>query len=778
MSSFASAFSLPFGGTGLSGGKPWVVNRCPSPDLANVHLLRPVRFSVRDAESYVLPDQIHAVVGYAKIHSNGEQLFDRLPRTKRISLGVGGIGADPAIGLVGEGVRIEKTLTAAQRGVYTTRLEAGVGYRSAMITARVRPDMETAPELPGSGPLNPSISPAPIVPLPYFTGPLFSATGVVLGLEHGPRNSAAYLWLQRDPGGTRISLSGPIQAEPSPFLSFGFDWSVMQRYTILWNEATGYVEVYQELDGATTQIFRAPISSFGEMPDDYYARAGEPGDIVGLYGMEGVGIGDASTWSNVAVTADVGYPIIGSILPGDFRTKIVGAELVKTLGAPDPRDAELSCWFDAPTSLFADRDLAGTAASLGTGFQMTKATSGKTLAVYREEPGFLRTVVEGFSVDANLSASMSRLDRAATGTGLVIYDGQTVFQLQLFDDLTRKTIGLRKKNNVNNDTGNYFLPSTSFDWSVGNKFRFVVDGARAKIQVFAFPDLTTPILDMVFDRSVLPDAADFGYVDLTPFIAFGHITPVDTLGTFTMTELVYSHIYQAWEAREGLPTAAADVFTADNAGTLAVSDGVLSVLTPALSTSLVHRSVEFGLDRGALIEARCRITANRPRSRTGTYLALDDGLHTFALSFVETDTSRFVAVAVRDGFGGFKEVVGKDGEGALLSFQMDWRNFHTYRLSVRPFDGLYVFVDEEINPRIVFANKRFSQLPDAVYGGTPTLAFGQFTEEGSRSEWQFVRSLFSSGYEISFRKNEPDSLVREELVATQASVIVDITDAD
>lgn len=783
---------LPFslGGPGLSSGKPWIVNLRPRGEEQEAKLLRPVRFSVRDSETYIDPAQLLVEVGYAKVHSEADALFDGLPRTRRIPFFPGTVLGDPTLEITGSGQVITKTSSNPQRGIYATSVDVGTRYASAMVSAVVRPDVITPDTTPYYGPGNQSVYP-PMLWLPYNPGlgPLVGTNvgSTVIGLEHGPRNKAVYFWFELAGATKGIRCTGPILyvEEPVPNSFMAFDWSDFCRYTLVWNEAQGYVEFYADSAGSTTRLFRFTIDSIPEMPDDYHPRSSTRSDVVAVYGQDGA-VGDQSTWQNIAVTADVGYPVLGNIRPGDFRTVCRGAELVRMSGSEDPRDADVSAWFETPDEICSDPDPDASGEVDDTVFNMTKPTLGKTFAVFRQEPGFLHSTVDGFMVQAAMIPTNTRQDSASTGVGITIYDGQSVFQLTLFNDFATKTVGLLKKDGSDEKIGEHFTPDTPFDWSTGRPFRFVVDPRLGTIQLFDTADLSTPLMEIPFDRASLPDGADKGWADFTPFIAFGHTTPVDSSGTVAVRSVEYCHMYQAWESRSGLVPHHINtdpMFSGSIAGSPAPTitmdaGGLFQISSAPGTTAKMHREAPFGANRGAILEARLKIVSYRARHRTGTYLILDDGLRAYALTFVENAVGRFVAISKKTGVGGFVETVGRDGDAAALSFLFDWTQLHTYRMERRPYDGLYVFVDQETEARLFYPEKKMAELPDVQFSGTPKIAFGQFSTEGAVSHWDFVRGFFSAGYEISTKKNRTDAQLREDLFATQAIVAAYAQDQD
>jgi hypothetical protein len=621
------------------------------------------------------------------------------------------------------------------------------------------------------------------MPLPYSTVFAQFASGTVLGLEYGPRNKAAYLFLSVIGNSNYLELTSYQQdtGEPIMSLTMPYDWQAgYQRYTMVWNEAYGYVEVYADNRGVTSRLFRVPILSLPDMPEHYFARFSTARDIVGLYGQEGES-GDSSIWKNIALTKDVGYPILGNIRPGTFNTQVLGTELLKTLGTQDPRTLSVGCWLTPPSTLFASPDALAKGSAASGVFQMYKPTSLSSFALYREEPGLLRSDNDGFMVQARMSARPKKQDGACTGVGFVVYDGRSFFQVMLFNDFANKNIGLAKKDAKDSDATQYLLPSPVIDWSK-SAFRFVVDPRSNRVKFYSLDDTTHPVLDTVFSREALPSTEDKGLAGVTPFVAFGYISATsDVTGTLDFQELTLCHLYQEWEARSGEPPDGNTnpKFTKLLYGGASDAMGeVYQISTPPLGVAKIHRPVPFSVNRGGIIEAKVRITDFKTRTRSGVYLILDDGNNAYALTFVDTNIGKFVCLSLRSGLGTFQEVVGRDGEGAALSFFCDWTEFHTYRIERRHRAGIWVFIDNEADPRIHLPEAEIHKLPEQQFEGIPSVAIGHFTGDIATSEWLFVRGFFSGGFEVSFKKNKSDAVLRQELFGTQAIVIAYAEDMD
>jgi hypothetical protein len=324
------------------------------------------------------------------------------------------------------------------------------------------------------------------------------------------------------------------------------------------------------------------------------------------------------------------------------------ADFIRLTGEKDPRSLSIASWIEAPTSIIHNKDSDATLVIDNKKLELYKPTEAKTYAIYREEPAFLASNSEGFMIQAQISVDSLSTVGAATGTGITVYDGQTVFQLQLFDDVEGKTIGLLRKGGSSSDITQHYVP-TEFDWDRQRMFRFVVDPKRNIIRLYDGDDIGTAIMEVPFDRDELPNGSDFGWAAFSPFIAFGHTMEIAASGTFVLKELSFSHIYQSWDGEDTFVPDHVDTmptFTETQTGSpTSVMDGnELVVTAPGGSTDKFHRTALFGVNRGAVLEAAVRIQSWRPSSRTGTYLILDDGVHAYALTFVEAKTGKYVAL--------------------------------------------------------------------------------------------------------------------------------------
>lgn len=769
---------------------PFIVNLAPTPDELSTGLTTPVRFSVRDADTSIDPDFLRVIVGYAKVRSDGSLPFDEdLDRTNRSSILFGAVDLQtpPTIAVVADGIEITKTIAGLQRSVYFTSIDAKSGYHSTMGMAVVKPTTISNGQ-----------------------------PGAVFGIENGPRRTGSYLFFERSGGTPRLRFCGPANATGTraPNIVLAVNWTGTDRYFIVWNEVRAKVELYRIHLGATALLHEADISTFqtfDPIPGGTPQRGGL-GDITLVYGIEGQ-VGETVVIGDVAITIDVGLPIIGLIRTGEYLTTRRTDETVRYEGG-NPIKAEISSWFGPDDRFFSAPDALGTMKVLSSGaVRLTKVTSGSSLALYREEPGLLTSDVNAFMVQATFFATATALISARiTGMGFLIFDGQTVFYLGLLGGSAR-TIGLLRGGSSVSSPSSYILPDEDINWATQTSFRFVCDPRREVIDIYG-EDISTPITTIPFNRAELPVPSAFGLIGEPAFIAFGHLSNLATFGFFDLARLTFATTYQAYEASDGvLPNdVATDPVWSSTSGGFAAGDpnplfglallgggyGILPIglyignATPPTDAEIIDgelvidttpqithtfsRVLPISPERGVVVEFRVHFTRFKPRARTGYFVMIDDGLKSYAVSFVDTEIGKFIAVPIRSG-SGLVEVVGTEGQAAKLSAKIDWDNPHVYRLERRPLDGTYLYIDNNPVPTIKIPDSDRVTFPLAQFG-SPAVAFGHLSGESARSVTDFVRVMYSEGYEISTKKVDTTTQLEADIRNAQAMVIAVAEDND
>jgi hypothetical protein len=766
---------------------PHIVNLIPREDDSDFGLTKPIRFSLRDVETYVNPVNLHVTTAYAKIRSKDTELFDiQLPRTFRSSVLSGIISTvEPILDKLVDGVRITKTTNDPQKSVFFTNIDTPQGFKSVLVMASVRPDVVTS-------------------------------HGPVLGVENGPRSTAAYLFFEDD-SGPQLRLAGPADASGTrvPNIVIPYDWSSgFWKYIIVWNEVLGQVQIHVMDNDGTELLHIEDISEFQQFDTELGSptpRRGSLSEFTAVYGVEGP-VGESVTIDDIAITADVGFPFVGLSRTGEFLTKRQSDETIRYEGG-DPRNLEVAPWFGPDNRFFSVPDPSGVVRVLSEGVRLTKTTMPSSLAIYREEPGFEGSDTDGLFLEGRFFAIVSQaLSQRITGMGFMVWDGASAFILSLIDGEVRN-IGLLKSSGGIGNSQDHKYPNTPLQWSGDTYFRFTVDPRRGKVELFG-DDLVVPILSMNFDRGEFPDGSTLGILSDPAFIAFGHIANLPTAGSFDLKRLTYSHIYQSYEARDGVTPDQPNTdpiwnysstgpdeelfgplyghalfgggygltplpyFITGSFGEQAFIEIVndqLVITSSASSTGTFHRNAPFDDQRGAVLEIRSQITSWKPKSRTGFFMVIDDGIKSYILSFVDTDVGRFVGVATRFGLGGFLERVGTDGSAEKLSHKIDWTEPHIYRLERRPLDGLYLLIDGE--EALVIPDSDKVDFPSSRFH-VPTIAFGYMVPVGGQVKIDFVRAMFGSGYEISFKKVDSVQDLEESIRDTRAVVIAHAQDVD
>ena len=796
MAYLGAALTFPLGGGLYS---PYIVNLAPGPAEVDAGVTRHVRMSIRDLETHIVGSAVRVVVSYSQQFADGTERFDDVTRMSGTFLS--SINANPIddveadIQVVGSGIQITKNQTDSQKSVFYTSLEGGNNYISALATAVVKPN---------------TITP--------------DATGAVFGLEHGQRNTGAYVFFDNPSGLMQVRLAGPADGTGTrvPNSSTSWDWSAYAyRYVLIWNEIEDRVELYAIGDGNTTSLLDAQdISLFQQYETQ---STGSPTPLRGgqsaitmFYGIEGP-TNDRVTIGNVAVTTDVGFPIIGNTVPGYYRTIRQTDEIVRYDGG-DPINASLSSWFGPDDEFLTDPDPDGEVNILynydGQPVQLIKNTPDKTFAIYREEPGFIGSSDNGILLDATFYARKgTNIGTFITGMGFLINDTESVFCLTLLDDASYRTIGLLGDGTGPGVSADYNRVPQEIDWIESTRIRMTIDPRRGWVEIYADGDYVNPVLRKEFDRAGFPTVADFSMSAVPAFICFGHPYDLSTTGTFVLERLHYSHLYQAYEARDGdLPDSADPKWLLTTAGfqdpsplyglhlfgggfgptplgyyvhagvgpggSSTIIDNQLRISCDPGETQIYFRSVDCAINQGAALDIRVKFTDWKPKSRTGTFLVIDDGTSSYMLSFIDTEIGKFVALCVRAGFDSFEEAVGTEGDDSKYSFKLDWTEAHTYRLERRPLDGVYVFVDDAAEPELVLLD--WEDDPDwpATQFNEPIIAFGQFSREGSVSVWDHVRAQLSRGYEVSTIKDAATVELEDEHASTQCVVVAYAEDSD
>lgn len=757
MGSLAGPLAMPLGGdlsaaTGLicnpsrGGIAPTVAG-----DPTGVKALDKIRASFRSVLSNVSFSSLRAEVGFSKTHALGaDGRFDRqFSRTKLLSL-LGATLSSPEATisvLPLDGLRITKTQANPQPSVFFTPIDQGGVTKSAMISAVLRADV------------NPSYG--------VDTDPM----GPLLGMENGPRNTAVYVTLLDTGTFKAVRVMGPsVGGVRVPDLYYPYDWGATHnQYIIFWNETLGQVEVWVDDTagaggfGKAELITAISIASFQQFGLGGTVPVGGAGDLTGVYGVEGK-FSNSATIRSVAIATDAGSPVNAGARAGGWKSYLDSDVTMGFSGAVDPTRLDRGgAWFFDQANDVAGQLLINHAGGFCT---LEKNTPLSSFSIFRDEPGFLRMATDGIMLEFKCNISTTGGSGFETGAAIAIWDGVSLYQLDFLYDGAVQNIGLLKDGGNPGDPNSHLLPATPVDFKF-KTLRLVIDPGRATIDVFDVgASLSTPVATWTLNRSLLPMTNYAGISIGLP------VSSTSAVGRFDIYSLKYSYIYNSWETRDAIaPTAATPVWneaSADMAialaapmgmplgglgppstpGTASLESDGYHIICAGGETLVYNRVTQLDATKGGAIEFSMKIDKWHPFTRTGAFAILDDALNAYMLSFVETDTGRYVCIPLAAGAGSYQEYAGRTGLGAKLSIPLDWTQEHIYRLERRPRDGVYLFVDDAPTPAIALPETARYSFPVSRF--TESIAmFGHFTEEGGESVWRYVRTLFGVGYELS-----------------------------
>lgn len=749
-------------------------------DPSGVKAIDPIRVSLRNPTSAVNLGSLQMGVGFAQTHALGSagRYDQKLPRTRLGSLlsnqltGVPTCVTNPTFGQL-----ITKTSSSPQASVFFTSVDRADGHsKNAMFSTVMQPGVTAITHIGDPDPFR-----------------------SVIGLENGPANSAVYCTFLNDfdESNKVVRICGPsVSGVRSPDIWYPCPWSSnVHQYIIFWNDSRGQVELWLDLNTSgigTAQLIAAiPISEFNTFGAVGTVPAGGANDITAIYGLEGPSSNFAA-FVSMALATNVSFPFISGARAGGWRSYLDSDITMSFSGAVDPtRLSRGGAWFIKPSG-----DPLGTLSVIKApaACRLLKKTPSTAYSIYRDEPGFAMTATDGLMVEFEINTQTSGGTGFETGAALQISDGSTLFQLDFFSNGSTFDLGLLLRGGDPGLPSDHLQAAQPIDYRF-RRLRLVIDPRRGVIDLYDTLDLLTPLISWTLERGNLPTTASTNLVMGLP------VSATAATGFMDIFSFKYSYIYQAWEVRDSLgPTSADPPYTSSDTGgsggplNLSVMPGIgffplpyeppsgggggspgsgslqadgFQIATTGGEVLTYTRVGLFDANRGAVIEAAFKITKWHPAKRTSVFVVLDDSLKAYMLSFVETDTGKYVCIPMSSGSNGFAEFP----SNGKISAKVDWSQVHTYRLERRPRDGVYLYIDNAPDPALVLLDSARYSFPTTQFHAK-TIGFGHLTDEGATSVWKFARDCFGTGYEISAQVADDESDLRAKLSNARATVVV------
>lgn len=586
-----------------------------------------------------------------------------------------------------------------------------------------------------------------------------------MGVEHGGLNTGVYVFLRDNGAGGSVAISGPQPAPGDPrqgavypaFSWAGLPYGDILEFWICINPGSGKVTVWSSTgDGVpTTLVTTQGISSFGTFPNvsalTNNVRGGASTDSRLFVGNAGV-FGDTVVFKDWAL-----FP--------DYRQSVSNGQAMTGHGAIirpdspnvyDPRDKALPTelqvgpWLASGSDIGISLHYAPGDPNYPESLKISKSEYGSSY-LYRNEPR-LGTLTDGFMFEAYLKVDLGSLEGGLTGIGLRVYDGAKAYGFTLTSpDPATQSISF----------GGYTLNVNLSGYTL---VRIVLDRGLSSVDLYISGILVASQLMSSFPASTE-----------TPHFRFGIVDNSSVVGSAYFRLVKYLPRYNAFEGRDGgKPQDGPNVFTLHSNDNLSpnsntTSDGLVTVVKtdfedPGLAYfNYWSKAFEFRENGGAFLEFAAKVSsyanyegAEATPSVTNVGVKIHLGNKVFHIGFYECGAGGR-KVAVMPGSGSVTDILNNTLLGVKFSFAVDWTAELRYRVEIRGWDSIKVWVENDTgNPAITIpwrnATDGFDLPADT---GASDIEFGALPPDSavysasSTSVWRYIRWGLSNGFDVA-----------------------------
>jgi hypothetical protein len=619
-------------------------------------------------------------------------------------------------------------------------------------------------------------------------------------LEHGPLNTSVTAALWDNGGGGAVLVGGP-QTAPSTTRptqhAFPLIWTTLTNNAIieLWLFFNLYsnpytVEIWGKLPTDNSPRVLGTFNNFSTFPTpDGIAtntRIGPSSNITLYFGNGGttgdvVQIDDWAVFPDYRLCVQNGEPLTNTsyrILPD---TPVMYSA---PLAAQKLNELVPGRWM--PLDVLA---LPSNALPISMHYQpgrssepvyVSLAASGKMGGYQKKEPR-IETLSEGVMFEAFLAAVSTARTGIGTSLGIGFEDGAYSYKLMLVDTKDYRTIGLLASDSGADVVTGHHLVGSEVDWTTLRSVRLTLDRIRERICIFA-EDMDEPVLDLPLGPTAVPSA-------LLPSGRFivGSLTDLPTEGRLDISTMSYLSRYRAWEAKDvKLPNNVGvnplvrftEYDANDIAGTnvMTVNDGMdyLTITKTSFNAGsyrFYDNQQDLGEVKGLLLDFKLVIDSfavstseNVSNVDTGVGIKLFLGNKVVHIGFFDCGVyGRRIGIV--PGSGTVDDIINQTTIGRLFSASADWYQEQSYRLVIRGFESIQLWVGTPVGaPAVEIAWRNdvdgFDLPDDTTQAG---IRFGHMNEiTGSVSRWRYLRWGISNGYEVAvqplFPDGEPDYL--------------------
>lgn len=712
---------------------PLVVNILPESGV-EAGVGESTRCSIRATTNEIARDTLNVYVGRGPVFYEA----DALPEdTEGQTIFLQALSGDPPASatrtMESDALKIEKTSGVSQKGLYflgglhspaAPTDDVMVEFTVTLTAADMTPDMN-------------------------------DFTGVLLGLLIN--DTGVTVRFYTDGGGTQwIEVHSAEQASVASLASAMYDWDGQEdTYKLLWSYSEDSVRLYRAVSGDTTDELLADItiSTIPAPPsDELYAV--QPWVFFG-HGYPTPG--SISYWKRVLFLHKVATPVVTGQLrntSGFIRTDNVIEYPVEKLPSQSPYG-----WKRIPDTygtledgvLFLNKET----------LEFTRKDPSASVGFYRREE-----IVGEVLVDfvARVAVDETKLDHNATGVEFYIDDGTTSFIFSFLQEHATGTqyLGFCKADKASAVGDLIEYNSIQQGFSADVQYRLILSGDEIALYHFLQEgDDWTEEKVLTTSRLALPASEMPG-----PGIGFLHDAfRSEVLSTLVLSYLRYTVGTETLHKLDLLAPPAP--WSLLGTGTITDEDDYVRATAEDGNAYRWALSLTGTLqpDNGWVVEWSNRIVeyvvdgeVNPTRADSGAFVRVLDGTYVYNLRFIDAGPELGKVVAFR---------IDGDAEATVLSLragdaemdgryaQVEWMNFHVYRLERTPGGYLRLFVDGNLTPVIEVETAYFDAEENA---SSPQVAFGKGSSNSVTADWVFFRHGVSRGLDVSAEVPEEDSL--------------------
>jgi hypothetical protein len=715
---------------------PVITNQAPEPQVLG-SVKAPIRFSVRAQDVTVNRDSLQCYVGESYTFYRGADLPENLDYPSMLFQPLSGSPTEHAArAITPSGLKIWKNLPNTQQvGTYFFgSLESPADPSDALMVEFTL-----------------SLSQIDVgnIGVDEFTG-------VLVGLLAGITGVTVRFFTT----GTvrRIELWGAGQAEIGPPSSYSalFDWDLLEHtYKLLWYPQKDLVKLYVStgqksltsdvllISGLVSDIPVVPPSErLTQLPWVYFGH-GYPGPT------------SISYWKDVFLYNQVFNPIVNGLPVSGYKGLVESDNLQSYQPTQLPIFVDRAWTNDPVISLVGDK----TEYLEKDKLVMQKLSKTARFGYLRTEPGL---ALAPSIVDFKISGEqlLSDPDSASTGMELFLNTGARVCTFSLLYFTDQQYIGIMRNAGYPKLSNSYTVRAQG--WGSEGFYRLFNDGTWVRLIQLA--DLGNGVEETELLRVAL---TSLPLSTTSPSVGFlqnslsGESISLLRLGLIRyVTMLKEYRSTVVYPAPPALPIITPDLPWVATTPSELSPEGFDTVITNTISASTIYRNdTEITHSSGITLEFRSKVMAygvDSPLNAiTGVGVSVDDGTYRTELMFADAGPvlGKVVFFTTRDTYDNLLLDIITGGVKTQGTFgQVDWSQFHLYRIEKTIGGTLQLFVDESNTPMISVDTQKF-KYPNTR--GTKQVSFGCLLDNSpSISQWTHVRYSVSTGLDVSIIRPE------------------------